>query len=409
MKVKKIAEIITACILVVIFICTPLYAQTITLTITPTASITPTPDNSAQKLQDINNKISDLQKQVNDAQNQEKTLKTQIDVANNQIELTQLKISANEQQIEEITQDIKTASLKINNLEGSLNKITKVLLKRIVRTYQVGIISPVEAIVSAQSFENYFDRVTYLRLAQQNDKRMLYDTQQTRNDYANQKEIFEGKKKRVEVLKAQLETYNKQLGEEKKNKEDLLAVTQNDENRYQQLLAAAQAEKAAIEGVIASIKLENGTPVTKGQIIAQVGNSGSPYCSTGPHLHFEIRVNGSDLNPQSYLKSGVNWGYNYSNEQIGYYGSVSPSGDWDWPLNETIKINQGYGSHGFAKSFYADGIHHGIDMVSDSSTLIKAPKDGMLYKGTTSCSGVPMNYVAVDHGGGVFSWYWHVQ
>ena len=43
-----------------------------------------------------------------------------------------------------------------------------------------------------------------------------------------------------------------------------------------------------------------GDRVVKGQIIAEVGSTGR---STGPHLHYEIRLNGESLDPRRYLPS----------------------------------------------------------------------------------------------------------
>ncbi|MGD9839474.1 MAG: M23 family metallopeptidase [Afipia sp.] len=55
-------------------------------------------------------------------------------------------------------------------------------------------------------------------------------------------------------------------------------------------------------GHLSAINVKVGERVTIGQVIGEVGSTGR---STGPHLHYETRIDGDAVDPQKFLRAGV--------------------------------------------------------------------------------------------------------
>jgi murein DD-endopeptidase MepM/ murein hydrolase activator NlpD len=64
------------------------------------------------------------------------------------------------------------------------------------------------------------------------------------------------------------------------------------------LLIDHGSDFTTLYGHTSVLLVDKGQTVVKGQVVAKVGTTG---LSTGPHLHFEIRKNGTPVNPRDYL------------------------------------------------------------------------------------------------------------
>src|SRR5690606_32072169 len=89
---------------------------------------------------------------------------------------------------------------------------------------------------------------------------------------------------------------------------------------------------------MSKIAVGKGQNVSAGKIIGYIGSTGQ---STGPHLHFEVRVNGKDVDPNPYLTgaktvdqanyvepSGITDVFKFPGQMIKVFGWLSNTTNW---------------------------------------------------------------------------------
>ncbi len=353
----------------------------------------------------LNKEIDELRKKISEAQATERTLSAEIKVMDQNIRLTELEIAETEQEIEKLAGEIEDLTNRIDKLEMTLSRLSGLLINRIVTSYKVNRVSYLPLLFSGNGLTDFLNRVKYITTAQAHDRQVMETVQSSKVDYSEKRDLREEKKQQQEELQLQLEKQKTSLAKQKAQKQAVLTQTKNDEATYQKLLQQALAEKQALEAAL--ITGQQVGPVKTGDEIALVGNTGYPACSTGAHLHFEVRENNTWVNPANYLKNK-----SVIDDQNGSGGNTNlGSGSWEWPLSDPIRITQFYGQTPYSWRYsYSGGIHTGIDMVSNSSEVIKAPADGILYSSSQNCGGssiIKIKYI--DHGGGKISFYLHVK
>lgn len=358
---------------------------------------------SAATVEELEGKEAEYRRKIAELQGQEDSLAKQISLLNSQISLATLRMETTKNAVDKLTQEIDELNDEIERLEALKTKRLELVRHRIPETYKRNSVSAFGIVFFSQNVSDFLLRVKYLTKVQTEDAELYSQLQNTQDAYGERKDTREKKKEQQESLKMQLEQQSRELDRQKKQKQVLLDETRNSESVYQRLLAQALAEKQALErALVDSVQVG---PVNKGDPIALVGNTGYPACSTGAHLHFEVRKNNSWVDPAGYMSSKTLY-----DDQTGSNWTVG-SGSWDWPLSDPIRMTQRFGHTPWSYRYsYSGGIHTGFDMVSSSTNVIRAPAGGTLYSSSQSCgtsSIIKIKYI--DHGDGVMSFYLHVQ
>jgi peptidoglycan hydrolase CwlO-like protein len=354
------------------------------------------------KLVCLNKIVAACEQMISESRKEQSTLNSTISVLNGNISIQEWKIQQKNLEISILERELEDIDQRLEGLTISLDRLTTLLVNRVQAHYKQQKINPLTTLFSSDSINKYVSQQRYFSQTSKQTADAMTRAEMQRTVYDSQKTLKEEKQDELDKINAELKQEQQQLINSRVEKQHLLAVTQNNEARFQDLLSQTRSEYEAILAIInrKGIDVESG-PVKAGDTIARIIQG--PSCnSNGTHLHFIVQKNNNVVNPFDYLKPIEHQNCSGSSCDSGDGDSFNPSGNWDWPILPTVRMSQGYGTtwainnKSWIRRIYT--FHNGIDINSLSSPNVKAVRDGTLFRGSYGGSGgCSLKYVRVDH------------
>lgn len=214
-----------------------------------------------QQIKDKKASISSLKNQIKVYENnillkqkEAASLENETAIVEDRLSKTSLNIEAAEEEIQQLDLEIQQSDLEIASKEQEIGEYKKRLGEYVRKVYQNDQRDYLELLIMNESFNEFFDQVRYLELAQGEVGKSMARIKLLREELMVQRAGLENNKKRQEELAANMVAERDSLDEQRQIKQQLIAQSILSAEKFQDLLSQARAEQAGIDADVVNLE-----------------------------------------------------------------------------------------------------------------------------------------------------------
>lgn len=190
----------------------------------------------------LSEKRACLESRLQEIKTQKATLSNTLSLLSGRVAVQELQIKQTEAELNRLEREITQLADRISGLNLSLDRLSTILVERIQSHYKASRVSRLISTLAGDSLSEALSRSAYIEETGRQTASAMERAEAQRIIYDEQKVLKEQKQLDVEKKQKQLENERAELARQRQEQQNLLKVTNNNEARYQQLLAEAQAQ-----------------------------------------------------------------------------------------------------------------------------------------------------------------------
>lgn len=391
-----------------VFICSLLTAGTITyannyeytsVTAKTISDLQDEMDANDKEIENLEGEINDINKDLENAEYEQSLIQQKIDKQTENLSIIETKISSIETQISETETKISDLEKDIEQKEKDIDVGLEHFKERLLAMYVSGNDSLASALVGSTDFFDMLSKVELISQVSKYDNDLVTSLQTQLEQYEESKILLDSTKQDLNDSLTEQQSYQAEFKDAIKELNDDYKASQD----YQDQL---NAEKNAKQSDIDQYEKDSAAKQSEIDKINEIARQQA-----------EAAVEEDDDDDNYYSSDDDSYGDN-NTSQSGTTDTSTGSGDFNgsltWPVPGHYVISSGY-------EYRWGSFHQGID-ISDGNTMgasiVAADSGTVSYvatgcthnygkDGSCGCNGGYGNYVLIDHGNGVSTWYAH--